>query len=370
MTRKRRNKPEAAAEMPSSAMPRLRLRTKLLFSLVAVALSLLILEGASRVLVGLTPNARWQYRSTLATTLGFPALNEIFVPDEGLFWAMAPNLEGHVVEGRFQESMPIRFRVTTDANGFRRMPTVDAPRQRVLFLGDSCTFGLGVDDHETFPAIVQDRLSGVRCINAAASGYTAYQGRRLLEQLQLQPQPDAAVITFGRNDDLVWDHLSDLEHAKLIEEERARLAHQFRSVELIRQVLPRRNEGPPQQEGPPRPRLTDEEYVQEMTAIVQWCRRRDIEPILIVWPFEVQMRSPGQVRKQALVLRLANQADVRLVDLVPVFRAGGGSSLFLDVVHANARGCELVADTLLPVLQDALADRDKPDRRGAVPTKR
>jgi hypothetical protein len=38
--------------------------------------------------------------------------------------------------------------------------------------------------------------------------------------------------------------------------------------------------------------------------------------------------------------------SIDLVDLVPAFRAHGGKRLFADVIHADAEGCRVVADTL------------------------
>jgi lysophospholipase L1-like esterase len=361
--RKRRAKREAAVEKHVSAEPHLRRRTKVVFSSVAVLLALVFIEGASRVFVELTPNARWQFRSKLATTLGFPALDEIVVPNETLFWTIAPNLNKQVVSGRFRNSPFIRFCVSTDSRGFRRMPGVESVRHRVLFLGDSCTFGLGVEDEQTFPALLQERLPGVQCINAAATGYTAYQGRVLLERLKLDGPLDAVVIIFGRNDDLVWDHLSDVEHAELISREQSRLVNRFRTAELVRHALPRDKKAN-YQDRPARPRLTDDEYVKEVATMIQWCHRREVEPILVIWPLEEQVRSGGAIRKQALLTRLAHLADVRLVDLVPVFRTHGGSDLFLDLVHANSAGCEVVADALLPVLSEVLAERERFGRPG------
>ena len=43
---------------------------------------------------------------------------------------------------------------------------------------------------------------------------------------------------------------------------------------------------------------------------------------------------------------LSVSAGVPLVDLVPLFRAGGAEALFADVVHANARGNRLAAKAI------------------------
>ena len=355
MKRKRRAVSAARVDNRVLQRPRLRRRRKVVFSFIAVLLALLVLEGASRVLVQLAPNARWENIRTDVIALGFPALSEVFVGHPTLFWTVKPNLHNHLLSGRFANSPPIRFSVSTDSDGLRRMPAVNSVRHRILFLGDSCTFGVGVEDHETFPALLQSGMEGVQCINAAVPGYTAYQGRVLLEQLELDAPPAVVVITFGRNDDGAWDHLSDLEHAELMAAERSRLINHFRFVQLLRHILPQGNRGTSAEDRPQRLRLTDAEYIEQIRLMIRWCRDRGAEPILLVWPEKLQMPLARVVfSKQLALMRFARSEGVRLVNLVPVFRARGGQGLFLDVVHARPAGCELVADTLLPVLQEVL----------------
>src|SRR5262245_51791539 len=51
------------------------------------------------------------------------------------------------------------FDVAADAHGFRStgFPPPPAPRHRIAFLGDSCTFGWGVDTPDTFVARLDAR---------------------------------------------------------------------------------------------------------------------------------------------------------------------------------------------------------------------
>jgi len=53
--------------------------------------------------------------------------------------------------------------------------------------------------------------------------------------------------------------------------------------------------------------------------------------------------------------RLADQHDIPVIDLVSAFRAGGREQLFVDVIHANADGHQLVAELLAPVISASLA---------------
>lgn len=340
--------------------PRVRRRTKLLFSLVTVLLALALLEGVSRLFVQLAPNARWEYRCKLAEGLGFPALNDLFLADEELFWKTQPNLRQCPFAGRFGKAPPLRFSVSTDERGLRRSPPVDVARYRILFLGDSCTFGLGVEDHETFPALLQERLNDVQCINAAVSGYTAYQGRRLLERLESDASLHIVVIAFGRNDDLVWDNRSDIEHGELLAVERSRFSNRVRFVHLLRLLLPKRRSEASAPDGPCRPRLTDAEFAEQVRAMIGCCRERGAEPILLIWPERSQMLQAQMFSKQIALANLARSESVRIVDLIRVFRACGKTALFLDAIHANPAGCRVAADALRPVLQDVLTSSSGP----------
>lgn len=341
------------------ARPPLRRRTKVLFSFLAVLLALAIVEGASRILVPFVPNTRWEMRREGLIVLGFPALVDICVPDTKLFWKLKPDLDNCLLCGRFAHAPEMCFSLSTDARGFRRMPAVNSARHRILFLGDSCTLGLGLQDDQTYPALIQSRMGDVECLNAGVLGYTAYQGRVLLEQLELDVPLDAVVINFGYNDGMYWDGIGDTRHADLIAAESARWVNRSRFVYLLQHVLPERNAPAPADARPKRPRLTNEEFVDNICAIVAWCRAHEAEPILMTWPHYAQTRRDICTVKQTALLHHPRLAGVRVVDLVPAFRACGRQDLYLDVVHVNPAGCQLVVDTLLPTLRDALGTAPK-----------
>lgn len=75
----------------------------------------------------------------------------------------------------------------------------------VVFLGDSLTAGLGVDERQAYPALVGERLAAegrpVRLLNAGVSGDTTAGGLRRLEWLLAQ-DPDVIVVGLGANDGL------------------------------------------------------------------------------------------------------------------------------------------------------------------------
>ena len=128
-------------------------------------------------------------------------------------------------------------RVTIDAGGFRRNGSVPAQPERegpvVLALGDSFTFGLGVQDGETWPAQLEARLRAQTgreaiVVNAGTISYGVFQEMDLLRSAGLQLRPDVVVHGLYWNDFMnaapapedapqvltsdghfVWDHPAD-----------------------------------------------------------------------------------------------------------------------------------------------------------------
>lgn len=82
----------------------------------------------------------------------------------------------------------------------------DAPKRRVVFLGDSLTDGYGVDPQSTYPLLIESRLraagfAGVEVINASISGSTSASALARLKW-QMKEPIDALVLALGANDGL------------------------------------------------------------------------------------------------------------------------------------------------------------------------
>ncbi len=70
----------------------------------------------------------------------------------------------------------------------------------ILLLGDSCTFGYGVDVADTYGKILERTLPSTRVTNLAVIGYSSYQGKRALEKAIRKYKPDIVIISFNYND--------------------------------------------------------------------------------------------------------------------------------------------------------------------------
>ena len=76
----------------------------------------------------------------------------------------------------------------------------------VLFLGDSLTEGLGLEESESFPSLIDQRLkaegkAGIRIINGGVSGSTSASGLSRLQWF-IRSRPDLMVLSLGANDGL------------------------------------------------------------------------------------------------------------------------------------------------------------------------
>ncbi len=156
----------------------------------------------------------------------------ILHPDPVLIWKNIPNARRNYVDiftpvwrdgdriallRRFTPWLPKEFRsnpvwrIALNAEGFRT-GEFEATRRpdvlRIACIGDSWTFGMNVDQDQTYPAKLQALLNahppaGVRAVdvmNFGILGYSSYQGLQLLKTRVLDLHPDVLVIGFAMND--------------------------------------------------------------------------------------------------------------------------------------------------------------------------
>lgn len=320
-----------------------------------VVLVLGLLEVTARLLVSAPPTLMGEARAAI-TAQGLPALASLLDPDPVLFWRLKPELRQVPVAGRIGE-YPIDFTVSTDSRGFRAGAAVaSSGARRLLVLGDSASFGLGVEDAEAWPArlagLLKDKGStpGWEVINAAVPGYTAYQGMQFLKTRGEALRPDLMVAEFWANDKADWASRSDAEHAAMLRSQalllNSRLAWAMNRLQA-------RTTGP-EEKTAGRPRLSEKEFVDTLGSIAEWGKARGVPVLFLVWPSRKQIEEQQRQLSgyQALVAQAAQQSGALLVDPAPAFVAAGGN-LFVDAFHGNARGCAVAAEAVCKAIKTA-----------------
>jgi hypothetical protein len=116
------------------------------------------------------------------------------------------------------ETEDFRVTVHTNALGLRGGPASAQKARgtyRILLLGDSFAFGFGVEDEETFAAVLARTLPApagferVEVLNAGVSGWSADQYYLYLETIGFALAPDLVLLAETENDpaDLAWNRL-------------------------------------------------------------------------------------------------------------------------------------------------------------------
>jgi lysophospholipase L1-like esterase len=115
-------------------------------------------------------------------------------PDRG--WENRPGIEVDVGQPEFST------RATHNSLGLRGPEIAEAPgdRLRVVVLGDSFTYGVGVEDDETFSARLAELDPHLEVLNLGVNNYSTTQELLLLRERGLAFEPRVVVLAFFWND--------------------------------------------------------------------------------------------------------------------------------------------------------------------------
>jgi len=161
-------------------------RRHFVFTTAAVALGWVLIEVTAVATGALVPRAfRDQQR----------LLHEFFEPDAVLGFRAKPNLANFEIE--WSESAE-RASYSTDSEGFRNVGR-DVAKARILFVGDSFTWGVWLPREQTFPDLLEQQL-GVPIANWARESYYIEQYALLADRFLDAYDPDVVAICIYAND--------------------------------------------------------------------------------------------------------------------------------------------------------------------------
>lgn len=262
--------------------------------------------------------------------------------------------------------------------------------RRILFLGDSVTFGFRMREYEeTFPHQVEqlwNERHGVelQAINAGVDGYSPWQEYHYFSTEGLRYEPDLLVIGFVLNDVTEqlslhrfggWSEGYQLSRAAASWREwlgdrtaigfflqRAARQIQFgadaaggaQAAEIMRiQALV-------EQPDHPEIRRAWEITMANVSDIFRLAREQQIPVLLVTFPYTFQFDDPrGQGGPQSILDRFAQQHGVAHLDLLPPLAAyladndRRAHELFLDDNHLTPRGAALVASHIVEKIEAA-----------------
>lgn len=326
---------------------------------VALALTACLLEGGARLVLLFMGEAApievgWERGEGRAARVR----DLVYVPDAELFFRLAPGL-------RVEETgNPRIFDLHTNSRGLRG-DEVELPKPagiyRVLAVGDSCTFGSGAGQAQTWPAQLEQALARARpelrfdVINAGVPGFSSYQALRYLEVEGFALEPDVVVFTTAVNDASPATAggkrrfgsgimLSDREYAEAIRSNR--------QLGITRLLWRAGFGGAGGAALGVKRRVSLEEYQSNLRRFVAESEQRGILPVIVAWPLRSQAQLPPANSELEQTLGLyqqrAAQAGGVFVDFLEVLR--GHEALYIDAVHLGPEGYGLVAERIAALL--------------------
>ncbi|MBN1426379.1 hypothetical protein JXA88_17670 [Candidatus Fermentibacteria bacterium] len=124
----------------------------------------------------------------------------MYAADSVLIHRLQPMFQGPLRSGEYATS------VTINDRGFRGGPWRLDMSRRVLVLGDSFTFGYGVEESEAYPAVLERLSAHEGCptavYNAGVPGYGTLQERGIAPGLLAMVRPQIVVLGFTVGSDL------------------------------------------------------------------------------------------------------------------------------------------------------------------------
>jgi hypothetical protein len=275
---------------------------------------------------------------------------------------------------------------------------------RVLVLGDSIAFGVGVKPEETFAkrleALVQPKRP-IEVINSGVSGYTPYNERAWYKARGRLFAPDVVFIAFCMNDIVDplphWEytgrnlltipdeaipnmpyHVQDVLPRFAVSRTRevlSRYSHVFLSLSLHLAPIgnPERRPLPSvTAAGRTWPTYVTREDTKSLEVLMdyqspewQWLRRMYDDmasairhdgavPVFLFFPLSYQLDPGYPLLPQSLLMRYCGERSLQCLDLLPLLRAHrserpffeGEGQGYYDVWHLTPRGHELVAQEL------------------------
>lgn len=274
--------------------------------------------------------------------------------------------------------------VVTNSLGLRGPDVTREPApgtSRVLVLGDSVAFGFRLEQHETFPVLLEQELEqrdggSWEVLNSGVEGYNTVNELAFLRSSLVDLQPQAIVLVFNLND---YDHgpvmgplgVLTLDQSQRVGSDSLALRSEFWL--LLRWLVATQGrvwlgQGPaatatpaPGDTSPFNPfdrfvSLLRKKYyaqpddmrwqrmVDALRDMAALCRERSIRLVIAIVPDgdQIGVASPDLTPQRKLA-EVCRTLALDCIDLQPSFAADPHPLLYLDIMHPNADGQRIMA---------------------------
>ena len=269
-----------------------------------------------------------------------------------------------------------RSTVKTNALGFRS-PEIDPTRPLAAVIGDSITFGYGVENEETLAARLEARMPAMQFLNTGVPGYQLSQERATYKEKIAELDPQVIILVFFPNDmdeKTGWldedgvlraegddpkdrpalrcnppeEGILSMIPGKCFLDRRSAIyvaLKKFTSMRAGNETLEREREE--SKENPDRDSITEEQIVAYGAMLHAFAAEIDdgIEKYFVLWP-DRELHAMSRPRIRAL----AEQEGFMVIDLYDAF-GNEAKTLSWDTVHPHPETIEKAAEAIAESLQ-------------------
>ncbi len=349
-------------------------RTKACYAGIACFSVLALIEITARVISSHRDvQTRFAQIEQVLIHLGSDPGEIMFEADPQRFWRLKPSLQLSAKTDKRWSGM------IANSLGYRNREfslKKLSGTYRIVCIGDSTTFGFGVDWNDAWPCRLEELLNArsgggrFEVINAGVPGYTSYQGLQYVKQVLPALQPNLVIVTFGNNDGWSWDDHTDREFARSRHERAGTsVLNSSRALQLGTLWYQSRfdkSHRPDHRwaddvwsyrtEPNWTPRVPVTEFAENLSKIALLCRQAGTDVVLVQWPDRIQLGGTPTLRQKyldAVEVVCAEQALAR-ANVVATFMARSGETrtMYLpdDNIHVGAAGNRIVAGAIEEVV--------------------
>ncbi|MBM76008.1 MAG: hypothetical protein CMK59_11460 [Proteobacteria bacterium] len=293
--------------------------------------------------------------------VGWPKITSAFEHNTP-FWVTDPDL----IKKKFPHKEENRsFNVSTNLDGLRLTSQTPAQREksshRIMTLGCSTTFGWGVDNPESYPAVLQKYVKEAKysteIVNGGQPGYTSFQGSILWDKVLKNYTPDVVLIGYIVQDARKAAY-SDRSQAILQQDHaflKSNVLYRSKIYLALRSFL-----GDVQIQAKERRqgddstgvfRVPPEDYVDNLRSLISRIKEKRGVPVLFGYPLE---RTGYTEYHRKILMAAAEELNVALFDpQKKMEEASRKEQLYFtnDRGHANAKGNEMIAKWVYAFLE-------------------
>jgi acyl-CoA thioesterase I len=177
----------------------------------------------------------------------------------------------------------------------------------ILFLGDSLTEGYHVSKEEAYPAVVEKELKkkhkDIKVINGGVSGATSASGLKRMDWY-LKAKPSIMILALGANDGLRGLKVEDTE--------------------------------------------------KNLAQVIEKAHEREITVILAGMKMPTNMGEPYRSKFENIFTKLSKKYGLKTIPFILEGVGGVPKYNLPDGIHPNPKGHEVMAKTVLKVLEEVL----------------